>query len=313
MDQFLKTGDATWLPRLPMVKSVVRAMDCLQEWSRQEKVPIESFVVGGGSKRGWTTWMTAATDSRVEAIVPIVIDVLNVEPSIKHHAQVYGFWATAIGDYYRHQILQRFDHPRMREVHEIEDPYSYRDRLTMPKLIVNATGDQFFCPDSSQFYFDDLRGEKLIRYVPNADHSLRDSDAMAGIIAFYQMIISGRPRPEYSWTFEPNQTIRVVSKTRPQRVDLWQAHNPRARDFRKDKIGSAFTSQSLEAQPDGSYLAQLTAPEQGWKACFVELTYDSGGNLPLKLSTAVRILPDKLPFAGIDLKAVPYEPQAAGR
>ena len=38
----------------------------------------------------------------------------------------------------------------------IEDPYSYRYRLTMPKFIVNAAGDQYFLPDSSQFYFAGL-------------------------------------------------------------------------------------------------------------------------------------------------------------
>src|SRR5262249_59425879 len=50
-DQFLKTGDETWPARLPMVKSAVRAMDCVQELLRSErggKVEIEKFVVAGG-------------------------------------------------------------------------------------------------------------------------------------------------------------------------------------------------------------------------------------------------------------------------
>ena len=34
-DQFLKTEDPTWLPRLPMVKSVVRAMDTIQACLRK--------------------------------------------------------------------------------------------------------------------------------------------------------------------------------------------------------------------------------------------------------------------------------------
>ena len=43
------------------------------------------FVVSGASKRGWTTWATAAVDTRVIAIAPAVIDLLNIEPSFMHH------------------------------------------------------------------------------------------------------------------------------------------------------------------------------------------------------------------------------------
>ncbi len=306
-DQFLKTGDATWLPRLPMVKSAVRAMDCLQEWAKQQGTPVERFVVAGGSKRGWTTWLTGAADPRVEAIIPIVIDVANVDVSMRHHAAVYGFWAKAIGDYYRHGLMRRSGEPQLRELYQIVDPYAYRERLTLPKYVVNATGDQFFVPDSSQFYYGELKGEKLLRYVPNADHSLRGSDALEGIIAYYQMILAGRPRPSYTWTFEKDGSIRVKSATPPKQVHVWQATNPKARDFRLETIGKAFTSQELKPEADGSYVGRIRTPEQGWTAFFVELTYDSGGAYPLKASTAVRVLPDKLPYAGVDVKKVPYE------
>src|SRR5581483_12375694 len=138
-----------------------------------------------------------------------------------------------------HQIMQRRDHPRMKDLLEIEDPYSYRDRLTMPKFILNATGDQFFCPDSSQFYFDGLPGEKHLRYVPNADHSLRDSDAVESIVAFYQMVLDDKERPKYTWTFEKDGSIRVQTNTAPKEVRLWQASNPKARDLRLLTIGKA--------------------------------------------------------------------------
>lgn len=306
--QFLETGDATWLPRLPMVKSVAAAMDCLQEWSTQQEAKIEKFVVAGASKRGWTTWMIGAVDPRVEAIVPIVIDVVNCEKTMQHHAAVYGFWATAVGNYYQHNILQRPTHPRMRELYKIEDPYFYLDRLTMPKYIVNGSGDQFFCPDSSQFYFDDLKGEKHLRYVPNADHSVDGSiDAVTSIVAFYQMLIADRPRPEISWTFDQGK-IRVVSDLQPRAVKLWQASNPQARDFRVMTIGKAYESTELEAQADGSYVAETPTPASGWTASFVELEYDSGGQFAFKVSTSVRVLPETRPFEGINLAEVPYEP-----
>jgi len=311
-NQYLETGDPTWLPRLPMVKSVASAMDCLQEWSEQEGAKIEKFVVAGASKRGWTTWMIGATDPRVEAIVPIVIDVVNVEPSIRHHAAVYGFWAKAIGAYYQHNILQRSDHPRMNEIHRIEDPYYYLDRLTMPKYIINGSGDQFFCPDSSQFYYDDLQGEKHLRYVPNVDHSVDNNfDAVLSMVAFYQMIITGKPRPNITWTFEDDGSIRMQSDTPPQQVLLWQANNPKARDFRLATIGPAYKSTELKPEADGSWLGRAATPEKGWTASFIEVTYDTGGGFPFKVSTAVRVLPDTLPFANLDPRKIEYEPNIA--
>lgn len=35
-------------------------------------------MVAGASKRGWTTWTTAAVDKRVFAAIPIVMDLLNL-------------------------------------------------------------------------------------------------------------------------------------------------------------------------------------------------------------------------------------------
>ncbi|MBY0587055.1 PhoPQ-activated pathogenicity-related family protein [bacterium] len=310
-DQFLKTGDDTWPARLPMVKSAVRAMDCVQEFLGSEqggKHTIDGFVVAGGSKRGWTTWCTAAVDKRVVAAIPIVIDVLNVRRSMAHHTEAYGFYAMAVGDYMKHNIMQRIGHPRLDDLYAIEDPYSYRNRFTMPKFVLNASGDQFFCPDSSQFYYGDLPGEKYLRYVPNADHSLKDTDAVESIIAFYSTVLRGAERPRYSWKFEEDGSIRVESPTPPKEVVVWQAHNPKARDFRADTIGKTYTSSPVSAVEPGLYVAKVDKPAEGWKAFFVELTYDVGAPVPLKLTSAVRILPDTLPFEGIDPAKAPYEP-----
>ena len=86
--KFMDTGDPLWIPRLPMVKSAVRAMDTVTALLASEqggKADVKTFVVAGGSKRGWTTWLTGAVDKRVVAIVPIVIDVVNVQAcSINH-------------------------------------------------------------------------------------------------------------------------------------------------------------------------------------------------------------------------------------
>jgi PhoPQ-activated pathogenicity-related protein len=166
----------------------------------------------------------------------------------------------------------------------------------MPKFIVNSTGDQYFLPDSSQFYFDGLKGEKLLRYVPNTRHDLGRSDAPLTLMAFYQMILKGTPRPQYSWKFEKDGSIVVQTKDRPAEVRVWQASNPKARDFRLDSIGLAYKSSLLEPEKEGVYVARVPKPDQGWTAFFVELTYPSEEQNPVKVTTGVRVVPDILPF-----------------
>jgi len=298
-DKYLRTGDEKWPLRLPMTKAAIRAMDTVTAFCKSDKagkVDVEKFFVAGGSKRGWTTWTTAATDKRVVAITPFVIDLLNIEKSFEHHYRAYGFWAPAVHDYEQMHIMDWTGTPQYHALMQIEEPYSYRDRLTMPKYIVNDTGDQFFLPDSSQFYFDDLKGEKHLRYIPNTDHSLKGSDARESMQAFYEMVLSGTPRPKYSWKFEKDGSIRVQTTTQPTEVKLWQATDPNARDFRLEKVGPIWTSTVLEEKDKGLYVAKVDKPEKGWTAFFIEMTYPGIGKYPMKITTGVRVTPDTLPF-----------------
>jgi PhoPQ-activated pathogenicity-related protein len=303
--KYMRTGDETWPLRLPMTKAAVRAMDTVTAFMATPgagAVKVDKFVVSGGSKRGWTAWTTAAVDKRVVAIVPVSIDLLNLEKSFDHHFRVYGFFAPAVKDYVESGFMDWAGTPEYRKLLEIEEPYSYRDRLTMPKFLIQAAGDQFFLPDSSRFYFDDLKGEKYLRYIPNADHGLKGTDALESSLAFYQAFLNGTPRPQFTWTFEAGGAIRVVSKSKPVAVKLWQATNPDARDFRLMTIGPAYRSEELAEQAGGVYVARVSKPERGWTAYFVELTYPSGGKYPFKFTTAVRVIPDTEPFP-------PYQPK----
>ncbi len=299
-DKFLRTGDEKWPARLPMTKSAVRALDTVTAFCASPAgggVKVDGFVVSGGSKRGWTTWTTAAVDKRVVAIIPIVIDMLNIEPSFKHHFEAYGFWAPAVGDYTAMHIMDWTGTPEYRALMKIEEPYEYRQRLTLPKFIINATGDQFFLPDSAQFYFQDLPGVKYLRYVPNADHSLRGSDAWLTLLASYQAILVNAPLPQFSWTLEKDGAIRVQTKTTPSEVKLWQATNPNARDFRLETIGPVWEGTALSEQGKGVYVGRINAPTKGWSAFFVELTYPGPTSTPFKFTTQVRVLPDVVPYS----------------
>jgi PhoPQ-activated pathogenicity-related protein len=286
-----------------MTKAATAAMTATQEFLKSEaggKRRVDKFVVSGGSKRGWTSWMTAIFDKRVIGVMPIVIDMLNNEAMVKHHYEVLGFFTEALGDYVNHNVMPRLiGTPELRHVMSIEDPFSYRNRPRMrsvPKYILNAAGDQYFLPDNSQFYYKDLPGEKALRYVPNAKHDMAGTDVIDSVIARYQMILDGKKTPRYDWVKEADGTLVVHPRDKPMAANLWQATNPKARDFRVDVIGRAYVSSPLRAQPDGSYVARVPKPAEGYTAFFVELVYDVGGKYPLKVTSEVSVVPDIAPF-----------------
>ncbi|HEY8459432.1 MAG TPA: PhoPQ-activated pathogenicity-related family protein [Blastocatellia bacterium] len=302
------TRDDEWLVRLAMVKSGVRAMDAVQAFLASDAgggFKVDQFVVSGGSKRGWTTWLVGAVDDRVIAIMPTVIDALNSEAVTRHHFESYGFFSPALDDYVNHGLFpHKIGTPEYGAVLAIEDPYNYRnrERLKIPKYLVNASGDQFFLPDNSRFYFDELKGEKHLRYAPNAKHNLAGSDARESMLAFYMAVIKGKARPRYSWKKEKDGSLTVKVVDKPKEVNLWRATNPKARDFRVDTIGNAYAKTPLSEQKDGVYVGRVDKPAQGFTAYFIELVYDIGEKYPLKFTTGVSVTPDALPYKFEDAK-----------
>ncbi|PCJ26626.1 MAG: PhoPQ-activated pathogenicity [SAR86 cluster bacterium] len=294
-DKFLRTGDEKWPLRLPMTKSAVRAMDTVTNLMASNSggnIEVDQFVVAGGSKRGWTTWTTAIVDNRVVAIMPIVIDVLNVEESFKHHFSVYGAYSPAVIDYVLGGNISWIGTPEFAKLMDLVDPYEYRNRLELPKFLLSSTGDEFFLPDSWQFYWDDLVGEKHVRYVPNSNHSMGGTDVMDSVDAWYHAIVHNISMPRYSWDVAEDGTITVLSLDKPTEVLLWQAHNPDKRNFMQAVIGRAYTSTPLNEVEPGVYKIKLDPPETGYTSYYVEMAYPSGIETPFKFSSGTKIVPD---------------------
>ena len=88
----------------------------------------------------------AVDPKRVMAISPIVLDAVNFVAVMHHQFRSYGGWSFALKDYYECNITSRLDSENMLRLQELEDPYWYFDRLTMPKLVINAVGDEFQMP-----------------------------------------------------------------------------------------------------------------------------------------------------------------------
>jgi PhoPQ-activated pathogenicity-related protein len=230
---------------------------------------------------------------------------LNSEAITRHHFEAIGYFSPALKDYVNHGLFpHKIGTPEYQAVLKIEDAYNYRhrDRLKIPKFLINASGDEFFHPDNSQFYYHDLPEEKHLRYVPNSKHNLAGTDAVESMLAFYQAILNNKPRPRFSWKKEKGGSIVVKVVDKPAEVNLWQATNPEARDFRVDSIGKAYTNSPLKPEKNGAYIGRVEKPAKGFTAFFVELVYPSGGKYPFKFTTEVSIVPDVLRF---DFKDAP--------
>ncbi len=201
LHKFKEDGDYSWPLLFPMVKSAVRAMDAIQEFSSKNlHHEINRFVVSGASKRGWTTWLTGASDSRVAAIAPMVIDILNMPVNLDYQVKMWKAYSIQIEDYVKLGIPQTARTEQGSAITTMVDPYSYRKKLTMPKMIFMGTNDEYWTVDAIKHYIDSIPGQNFIHYVPNVGHSLGDKkQALAGLSAFFGQTLRNTPYPLLQW------------------------------------------------------------------------------------------------------------------
>lgn len=287
-DRYLNEGDADWPLLLPMVKSAVRAMDAVQAasdalWSRR----IDGFTVVGGSKRGWTAWLTAAVDARVLAIAPLVFDALDMAEHFPHQSAVWGAPSEKIRPYTAlnlHETLSSADGERLRR---IVDPYAYRTRLTLPKLIINATNDEYFPVDSLNLYWDGLEEPKYLLYLANQPHSIDDLGfVVPSLAALHRAVSGGVSLADVAWQYDTREgglMLCVRATPEPTHVAYWLAES-RDRDFRDAR----WLPNTLERR-EGTYIIDLARPEKGYVAVYADLSFD-GAPAPYRLSTAVAVM-----------------------
>lgn len=294
-ERYLATGDPEWPLLLPMVKSVVRAFDASSEFSEREwGAPLERFTVIGGSKRGWTTWLAAAADERVAAIAPIVIDALNMERHFPHQSEVWGSPSEEIRPYTDLGLDRILAADEGAALREIVDPWSYRAGLALPKLVILATNDEYFPPDSANLYFADLPDPKHLLYLPNEPHSVRNYvPVVRALRALHDGVRDGTPLPQLTWehrTEGEKLVLCVRAEPAARQVKLWRAVSA-DRDLRDARWVPA-------AEAAGTPVRfETPEPAEGYVALVGEAVFGRGRRaFSLSTSMAVAAAPGERPY-----------------
>jgi PhoPQ-activated pathogenicity-related protein len=295
--RYLKTKDENWPLLFPMVKSVVRAMDVLQAFGGKEwNKPVESFIVSGASKRGWTTWLTAAVDRRVRAIAPMVIDTLNMRAQMPRQLEAFGAYSARLAPYTSRGLVPIPETPEGNRLLNMVDPWAYREKLKMPKLIINGTNDFYWATDALNLYWNDLPEKKWALYVPNAGHDLRRRDGadanplsyiIDGLAAFVRYQATGASMPDLTWKHEKvNNMLRLTiqAASPPLGGRLWVAQAP-TQDLR-----AANWKEQAVTVSNGNAIGEVAIPDEGYLAFYGDLDYEIEG-LKYHLSTQIQMSP----------------------
>jgi len=231
-----------WPIEMPMAKAVVRGMDTVTAFVSTLGLPggaAANYAVTGCSKRGMISYHVAAVDSRVKAIMPMVI-VPNMRKFTDLVARTMHGTPMFMHDYKESGISGRYWEPKSDQLLGIIDAAFFMDRFAgLPKLAMFAANDDIWGPDGDQVFWKDLPEPKSFLTVPNLPHrgSMSLADWLPSAAAFVRGLATGVAEPRISWSLDGASgtiTARQLSNHAPS-VTQWTAVSCRGcgrRDFR---------------------------------------------------------------------------------
>ncbi|MFW6279272.1 MAG: PhoPQ-activated protein PqaA family protein, partial [Bacillota bacterium] len=230
----------------------------------------------------------AAVDSRVKGIAPAVYDKLGLTKQMEHQLEAWRTYSPQIADYTRRGLQQELETEIGQKLVDLVDPYSYLDKITVPKLIMIGTNDPYWPLDALHLYQDQLSGPVNQLYVPNTGHGIdNDQERVFGAYGvFHYQTARGLtlPRIEDSLTArEKGHKFSVYTGFLPAaEVKLWQAEAI-SRDFRDAEW------EVIETQKNtGNSEFVIDIPDIGWRAVMAEVVYKEP--IEFSLTTGVHLI-----------------------
>jgi PhoPQ-activated pathogenicity-related protein len=216
----------------------------------------------------------------------MVIDMLNFNKQIPHQFEYWGKPSEQIIDYTSKGLVREDGKPRPgleSKLWEMMDPYNYRDRVTMPKLLIVGASDRYWTTDAMNLYWNDLSGDKFIFRGANAGHGLegRREEALATLGVFFRCVATDKKLPALDWkqvATDDSIGVAVTADQAPASAKLWVAISDTL-DFRE----SRWEAQPMTQQAQ-SFIGEQKIEEGKHVAVYSELMYVHD-DIPYYLST----------------------------
>ena len=287
---YFKTGDPNYATFCPLVRAAVRTMDCIEaESPKALGKPIKRFILVGHSKAGGTAWWSAILDPRVAGIVVVGADLLN----IKAQDDIYP---TINLEQFLPKGTLAFDREAFMKMLYTADPYQWRAKLTVPKLVIQGANDEHFVTGATGLYYDNLPGGKWVLNLPNATHGgagqageMPNTQTADTLVAMAKSIATKKPLPQLNGKFVPANdklTVTVDCPAAAKQALLWSAQSS-SRDFRYSK----WTSQEMKPVGSPAWTAkeELHIAKEKHHAVFVSVELEQDGQT-FWLSTLIEVM-----------------------
>jgi len=203
----------------------------------------------------------------------MVIDILNMPVNLDYQMKVWNKYSEQIEDYVKIGIPQTVNTKEGKAINEMIDPYSYRKKLTMPKMLIMGTNDEYWTVDAIKHYIGQIPGDNHIHYVPNVGHDLGDKrQALQALNAFFGTTLTKQPYPICEWTVSTTKTgVNLTIKTTSDKLEdvtIWSA-NSTDMIFQNEK----WSGKSLGIKNEATVSVNDMYPTSGFRAFYVDLKY----------------------------------------
>ncbi|MGC8845491.1 MAG: protein kinase domain-containing protein [Candidatus Hydrogenedens sp.] len=312
--QYFETHETSWIVFCPLVKSIVRAMDAVQELllkNLRSEIPLKEFVLCSETPF-FVSWLVPPVDNRVIGLVSINTTGFHLEQQIKRmfmdEVELPKFFAE-IDDAGLFPLLETEDGENLLK---IIDPYYYREVLKIPKLIISMNNNQWqdmiflseqvlseipepvnwlVCPQlqlSREYAF--LPQQTFYNFTTSSNTNLRVYDFKDTIQVFYQRLLGQKNMPIFQWDFSAKGDCYIRVSEEIIECRLWYCSS--------DRRGTLLQSQNknwkykiLSESAEGIYRFTIPIQPQQYTAVFAEVIFPSLMGIHFPLTTDIHIIP----------------------